>query len=77
MQQDIKENIKNQQKFEVPKRPISIIFISLYGAAFIIGILLSTIAVIDFMDFLYGLLIMIFFFAMPLIIVFLILFKTI
>jgi len=58
----------------VRKRPISIIFISLYGAAFIIGILLSTISVIDLMDFLYGLLIMIFFFAIPLIIVFLILF---
>ena len=74
MQQDIKENIKNQQTSEVRKRPISIIFISLYGAVFIIGILLSTIAVIDFMDFLYGLLMMIFFFAMPLIIVFLVLF---
>ncbi|MCG2788976.1 MAG: hypothetical protein L6405_03365 [Actinomycetia bacterium] len=60
MQQDIKENIKNQQTSEVRKRPISIIFISLYGAVFIIGILLSTIAVIDFMDFLYGLLMMIF-----------------
>jgi len=58
----------------VRKRPISIIFISLYGAAFIIGILISTIAVIDFMDFLYGLLLIIFFFAMPLMIVFLILF---
>lgn len=74
MQQDIKENIKNQQSSLENKRPISIIFISLYGAAFIIGILINTISVIDFMDFLYGLLIMIFFFAMPLIVVFLVLF---
>jgi tetratricopeptide (TPR) repeat protein len=74
MRQDIKENIENQQTPEANKRPISVIFMSLYGAAFIIGILLSTISVIDFIDFLYGLLIMIFFFAMPLIIIFLVLF---
>jgi tetratricopeptide (TPR) repeat protein len=74
MQQNIKENIKSQPESQEYKRPISIIFMSLYGAAFIIGILLNTISVIDFMDFLYGLVIMIFFFAMPLIIVFLVLF---
>jgi len=57
----------------IRKRPLSIIFIAIYGAAFAITIVINSFATIDFADFLYNALLIILFFCIPLVIVFLIL----
>ena len=56
------------------KRPLSLIFIILYSAAFILAIAITASFAIDFTDFLYGFLIIIAIFSLPPVILFLILF---
>ena len=55
------------------KRPLSLVFICIYGAAFVIAAVANIIAAIDFIDYLYGFLIILTIFCIPLIILFLIL----
>jgi len=56
------------------KRPLSLIFIFIYGAGFVITSVIDAAFTIDFTDFLYGFLIIIIIFCIPLILLFLILF---
>jgi tetratricopeptide (TPR) repeat protein len=55
------------------KRPLSLIFICIYSAAFVIAIIISAFTAIDFMDFLYGFSVILTIFCVPLFILFLIL----
>jgi tetratricopeptide (TPR) repeat protein len=61
---------KKEQKI-ISKRPISIVLVSLLGALFAIIILVISFTAVDFIDFLYGLLIILLFFCIPLILIFL------
>jgi len=56
------------------KRPLSLIFIILYSAGFILAVAITASFAIDFTDFLYGFLIIISIFSLPPVILFLILF---
>jgi hypothetical protein len=56
------------------KRPLSLIFIILYSAGFILAVAITASFAIDFTDFLYGFLIIIAIFSLPPVILFLILF---
>ena len=69
---NIKEIVGRKTK-RSNKRPISITFVSIYGVAFAIAVLINVFVTIDFVDFLYGLLILLLFFGIPLIIVFIVL----
>ena len=55
------------------KRPLSLVFICIYSAAFVIAVIVSAFTAIDFMDFLYGFSIILTIFCVPLFILFLIL----
>ena len=61
---------KEEQKI-ISKRPISIVLVSLLGALLAIIILVISFTSVDFIDFLYGLLIILLFFCIPLILIFL------
>ncbi len=61
---------KKEQKIII-KRPISIVLVSLLGALFALVILVVSFTAVDFIDFLYGLLMVLFFFCIPLILIFL------
>jgi tetratricopeptide (TPR) repeat protein len=61
---------KEEQKI-ISKRPISIVLVSLLGALFAIIILIISFTAADFIDFLYGLLMILLFFCIPLILIFL------
>ena len=54
------------------KRPLSLVFICIYSAAFVIAVVASGFRAIDFMDFLYGLSVILTIFCVPLFILFLI-----
>ncbi len=61
---------KKEQKI-ISKKPISIVLVSLLGALFAIIILVISFTTVDFIDFLYGLLVVLLFFCIPLILIFL------
>lgn len=63
-------DFKEEQKI-ISKRPISIVLVSLLGALFAIIILVISFTAVDFIDFLYGLLVVLLFFCIPLILIFL------
>ena len=54
------------------KRPLSLVFICIYSAAFSIALVISVFTAIDFMDFLYGFTVILAIFCAPLFILFLI-----
>ena len=72
----IKSEIHNgeiSKQFYLPKimkRPLSLVFIFIYGAIYIISQALSALRTIDFMDFFYGFLIINLFFCIPLVFLF-------
>jgi hypothetical protein len=53
------------------KRPLSLVFICIYSAAFVIALVISAFTAIDFMDFIYGFSIILAIFCAPLFILFL------
>jgi tetratricopeptide (TPR) repeat protein len=55
------------------KRPLSLVFICIYSAAFVIAVVISAFTAIDFIDFVYGFSIILTIFCIPLFILFLIL----
>ena len=55
------------------KRPLSLVFICIYSAAFVIALIVTAFTAIDFMDFLYGFSVILAIFCVPLFILFLIL----
>lgn len=61
----------NEEQKIISKRPISIVLVSLIGAIFALIILVISFTSADFIDFLYGLLIILSFFCIPLILIFL------
>src|SRR3989304_9637276 len=61
---------KKEQKI-ISKKPISIVLVSVLGALFAIIILVISFTAVDFIDFLYGLLMILLFFCFPLILIFL------
>jgi tetratricopeptide (TPR) repeat protein len=79
-----KYNLKNQAKItmqngkgsnqslptKMMKRPLSLVFIFIYGAIYLIAQALSAVRTIDFMDFLYGFLLVTMFFCIPLLFLF-------
>jgi tetratricopeptide (TPR) repeat protein len=54
------------------KRPLSLVFICIYSAAFVIALVISAFTAIDFMDFIYGFTVILAIFCAPLFILFLI-----
>jgi len=63
------EDINDQKLVKLKKRPLSVIFLAIYSSAYIIALLITLTGVIDFIDFLYGFLIISSFFGIPLFIV--------
>lgn len=63
--------ISNEEQKVIGKRSISIILVSLLGALLAISILIISFTSVDFIDFLYGLLMILLFFCIPLILIFL------
>src|SRR4030042_4561741 len=61
----------NKKQKIINKRPISIVLVSLLGALFAIIILIISFTAVDFIDFLYGLLMILLFFCIPLTLIFL------
>ena len=68
------ENIADGKLSKSKKRALSLSFLATYSLGYIIALLATLTGVIDFNDFLYGFLIITGFFAIPLFIIFLILF---
>src|SRR5680860_1689606 len=60
------EDINNHKLVNLIKRPLSVTFIAIYSSAYIITLLITLTGVIDFIDFLYGFLIISAFFGIPL-----------
>jgi tetratricopeptide (TPR) repeat protein len=54
------------------KRPLSLVFICIYSAAFVIALVISAFTAIDFIDFIYGFTVILAIFCAPLFILFLI-----
>ena len=63
------EDINDQKLVKLKKRPLSVTFLAIYSSAYIIALLITLTGVIDFIDFLYGFLIISSFFGIPLFIV--------
>jgi tetratricopeptide (TPR) repeat protein len=59
------EDINNQKLVKLKKRPLSVTFLAIYSSAYIITLLITLTGVIDFIDFLYGFLIVSSFFGIP------------